>query len=88
MGKKKRSKAPVYPGDVVVAELGLDPGEWSVGVGYRKEFLSGSRWAHVTVTHLPSGKTRSASFPSSGKAAARRDAVAAVRKFVQELRRG
>jgi len=91
MGNKKSRKRQadsVAPGDRVLAELGLDPGEWSVGVGYGKGFLSGTRHTEVWVRHRPSGRERRESFYAAGKAAARRDAVAVARRLVQELRRG
>jgi len=90
MGNKrsrKRAADAVAPGNRVLAELGLDPGEWAVGVGYAKGFLSGSRHTEVTVCHRPSGRERRASFYGAGKAAARREAVAVARRLVQELQR-
>lgn len=91
MGSKKswkRKADSVAPGTRVEAELGLDPAEWSVGVGYSKGILSGSRYTQVSVSHRPSGRQRSASFYAAGKAAARREAVAVARRLVQELRQG
>jgi hypothetical protein len=89
MGNKKSGKrkaAAVSPGNRVGAELGLDPVEWSVGVGYHKGILSGARYTRVSVCHLPSGRQRSASFYAAGKAAARREAVTVARRLVRELR--
>jgi hypothetical protein len=91
MGNKKSGKRKadaVAPGTRVQANLGLDPAEWSVGVGYRKGILFGSRYTRVTVRHLPSGCEKSAGFYATGKAAARRDATAVARRLVQELRQG
>jgi hypothetical protein len=91
MGNKKSQKrkaASVAPGARVEQELGLDPAEWSVGIGYSKGALSGSRYVEVSVCHRPSGRERSASFYAAGKAAARREAVAVARRLVQELRQG
>jgi hypothetical protein len=85
---RKRNASDVAPGTRVQQELGLDPAEWSVGVGYHKGILSGSRYTSVSVCHLPSGREKSAGFYAAGKAAARRDAVAVARRLVQELRRG
>ena len=85
---RRRQADPGAPGDQVLAELGLDPGEWSVGIGYGKGFLSGSRHTQVSVRHRPSGRERRESFYAAGKAAARRDAIAVARRLVQELRRG
>lgn len=82
-----RRAASVSPGKRVQAELGLDPGEWSVSVGYHKGFLSGDRYTHVSVRHRPSGRTKTTSFYAVGKAAARREAVAIARRLMQELHR-
>jgi hypothetical protein len=91
MGNKKswkRRADSVAPGTRVLAELGLDPAEWSVGVGYGKGILSGSRYTEVSVCHRPSGRQKRASFYATGKAAARREALASARRLVQELRQG
>ncbi len=91
MGNKKSRKRQadaVAPGERVLAELGLSPGEWAVGVGYGKGFLSGARFTEVSVRHRPSGRVRSASFYAAGKAAARREALAVARRLVQELQGG
>jgi hypothetical protein len=56
-----------------------------VSVGYRKGILSGSRYTSVLVIHRPSGRERRTSFYAAGKAAARRDAAAVIRRFVKEL---
>jgi hypothetical protein len=91
MGNKKSRKRQadsVAPGDRVLAELGLSPAEWEVGVGYGKGFLSGARFTEVSVRHRPSGRERSEPFHAAGKAAARRGALAVARRLVQELRRG
>jgi hypothetical protein len=88
MGHKKswkRKADSLAPGTRVQAELGLNPAEWSVGVGYSKGMLSGSRFTQVSVCHLPSGREKSASFYAVGKAAARREAVAVARRLVHEL---
>jgi hypothetical protein len=86
MGSKnsrQRKAASIAPGVRVAQELGLDPAEWSIGVGYSKGALSGSRYTTVSVCHRPSGRERSASFYAAGKATARRDAVAVARRLVQ-----
>jgi hypothetical protein len=85
---RKRKAALVSPGRRVEEELGLDPAEWSVSVGFHKGILSGSRYTQVSVCHRPTGRERGAFFYAAGKAAARRDAVAIARRLVQELRRG
>jgi hypothetical protein len=88
MGNKKsrkRKAGAVAPGARVLADLGLDPAEWSVAVGYDKGILSGSRYTSVSVCHRPSGREKSASFHAAGKAAARREALAVARRLVQEL---
>jgi hypothetical protein len=86
MGKKKRGGKPsALPRAQPELALGLDPAVWSIGIGYCKGFLSGSRYTHVTVTHRPSGRSRKASFYAAGKAAARREAAAAARRLVKEL---
>jgi hypothetical protein len=84
----KRRKPSVYPGDPVAAALGLDPAEWSVGAGYGKGFLSGTRSGFVSVCHRPTGRVRRVTFYSASKAAARREAIIVARKLVEELRRG
>ncbi|MGL4555407.1 MAG: hypothetical protein ACRC33_29920 [Gemmataceae bacterium] len=89
MGKRKggrSSAAPAGPGLEVA--LGLDPAEWSVRVGYSKGVLSASRYATVSVTHRPTGRTREASFYAAGKAAARRDAASVANRLAAELRGG
>jgi hypothetical protein len=89
MGNKKSSKRKadaIAPGTRVQMLLGLDPKEWSVGAGYCKGILSGSRYTLVSVCHLPSGREKSVSFYAASKAAARRDALAIARRLVQELR--
>jgi hypothetical protein len=85
--KRRRTHKPRgEPGDVL-AELGLNPDEWVISAGYSKGILSGSRYTRVTVCHRPSSREKSESFYATGKAAARRDAVALARRLVQELRR-
>ena len=85
---RKRAADSVYPGDPVVKALGLDPAVWSVAVGYGKGILSGSRYAQVSICHLPSGREKSASFYGTGKAASRREVIEVAKRLVQELQRG
>jgi hypothetical protein len=87
MGKKKRRsrKASPLPADLPESALGLDAAVWSVGVGYRKGILSGSRYTTVSVRHRPTGRSRQTSFYAAGKAVARREAAAFVRRFVEEV---
>jgi hypothetical protein len=86
--RKKRMAASVSPGANLEAELGLDPAVWSVGVGYGKTFLSGSRFGHVTVRHIPSDRERSTPIYATGKAALRREAAGVVMRLVRELQSG
>jgi hypothetical protein len=91
MGNKKSRKRQldaIAPGERVLLELGLDRSEWSIGAGYSKGFLSGSRYTVIWVCHRPSGRERRESFYAASKAAARRDALAVARRLVQELRQG
>jgi hypothetical protein len=91
VGHKKSGKQKpisVYPGDVVMKALGLDPSEWSVAVWYSKGILTGNRYSSVTVRHKPSGRALRQGFYPAGKAAARRDAITVARQLVRELRGG
>jgi hypothetical protein len=91
MGNKKswkRKASTIAPGDRVQEELGLDPAEWKVRVGYSKGILTESRYTSVSVCHLPTGRVKKASFYAAGKAAARRDALVVTRRSMQELHKG
>jgi hypothetical protein len=85
---RKRRAESESPGVRLERELGLDSTVWSVSVGYRKGFLSGDRYASVSVCHLPTGRERRESFYATGKAAARRDAAAVARRLIKELQGG
>jgi hypothetical protein len=85
-GKRRKGRNPAPSGTGMDEELfGLDPAVWSVTFWYAKGFLSGARFAHVRVTHTPTGRSREASFEATGKGDARRQVVARVRRFVAEL---
>jgi len=81
---RRRNPAPAGVGANESA-FGLDPAVWSVSFGYSKGFLTASRYTTVSVTHTPTGRSREASFSAAGKAAARRQVAALVRRFVREL---
>jgi len=83
--KKRKKRSNPAPQGRVAESLGLDEAIWDVGVGYRKGFLTNSRYTHVRVTHRPSGKTEERGFFANSKADARRTAAQTVKELVKQL---
>jgi hypothetical protein len=83
---KKRKADTLTTGQILAAQLGLDPGVWDVMVFYGNGMLNDSRYTNVVVSYQPTGRSKSTSFYASRKGAARREVAAFAKRFVKRWR--